>query len=91
MTGLTLDTNGTSRMGGATLPNPEPRPSLLDRVIEERHRERSLDDVVSATWQALQGTEAAACLVCGGELEARFGAGARPVGGRCRDCGSELS
>ena len=114
-----------SRMGGATgAAEPmtsSPRPSLLDRLIEERRRgdcaeprrarvaatvpaavpvpdvsaptegERSLDDLVSTTWDALATTETAACFVCGGDLLPRFGAGARPVGGRCTDCGSELS
>jgi hypothetical protein len=108
MTTLTLDIS------------PEPRPSLLDRIIDERRRgdcttpprrsresvpareparvagdgERSLDELVSTTWIALTAADAAAaaaCFVCGGDLAARYGAGARPVGGRCRDCGSELS
>lgn len=130
-----------SRLGGATgsAERAAPRPSLLDRLIEERRRgdcaeprrarppaedvrppaaavavpaaepeagpatvvtaprpaladgERSLDDLVSATWESLTVAEHAACFICGGDLLPRFGAGARPVGGRCRDCGSELS
>jgi hypothetical protein len=52
---------------------------------------RSLDELVSGAWDSLTTTETAACFVCGGDLLPRFGAGARPVGGRCRDCGSELS
>lgn len=53
--------------------------------------ERSLADLVSSTWEALATAETASCFVCGGDLLPRFGAGARSVGGRCSDCGSELS
>jgi hypothetical protein len=126
---LIFDTTdaGPSRMGGATgaAERTSTRPSLLDRLIEERRRgdcaeprrarpaaeparaaepevvapapapitegERSLDDLVSATWESLGTAEVASCFVCGGDLLPRFGAGARPVGGRCTDCGSELS
>ena len=133
MTRLTLDfttDSAPSRMGGATgaRVDPSPRPSLLDRLIEERRRgactdaprrtpreaapppadrapttidaspaappaagERSLDDLVTATWSSLATAEPASCFVCGGDLLPRFGAGARPVGARCADCGSELA
>ena len=126
-----------SRLGGATgsAERTPTRPSLLDRLIEERRRgdctdirrrpaddarvatapvveeagvalpapsapaprapladgERSLADLVSSTWDSLAVAETASCFVCGGDLLPRFGAGARPVGGRCTDCGSELS
>ena len=107
-------------VGTATL---RARPSLLDRLLDERRREtgpvderhndqrdqreqpapadpaprvpaagdRSLDDLVSATWHAVTSSEAAACVVCGGELAPRYGAGPRPVAARCRSCGTELS
>jgi hypothetical protein len=140
MAPLTLDfttDSAPSRMGGATgaasgaRVDPSPRPSLLDRLIEERRGgecadpprrtpresalsgpspaahapstieaspaapvtagERSLDDLVTATWSSLATAEPASCFVCGGDLLPRFGAGARPVGARCTDCGSELS
>ena len=82
-----------------TLDHPleaSPRPSLLDRLIEERNaprtrRERSLDERVSTTWTALSAGESPACLVCGAATEPRYGAGPRPVASRCTDCGSELS
>ena len=141
---LIFETSGAapSRMGGAT--GAADRPSLLDRLIEERRRgdctdarrprpaadapraaalpaaparerteadeppaaaspaapspaspraegARSLDDLVTSTWESLATADVASCFVCGGDLLPRFGAGARPVGGRCRDCGTELS
>ncbi|MGI8781025.1 MAG: hypothetical protein ACR2L8_12830 [Solirubrobacteraceae bacterium] len=53
----------------------------------------TLDDVLSGAWEGLLGaaTSSSACPVCEGELAPRWSAGAGVVGGRCRDCGSELS
>jgi hypothetical protein len=52
----------------------------------------TLDDVLSGAWEGLSaGAPSTACPVCGGELEPRWSAGAGVVGGRCRECGSELS
>jgi hypothetical protein len=54
-------------------------------------RSRTLDDLLSGAWQGLTAASSAACPVCQGELEPRWSAGAGVVGGRCRDCDSELS
>jgi hypothetical protein len=52
----------------------------------------TLDDVLSGSWDGLAAAGSpSACPVCGGVLEPRWSAGAGIVGGRCRDCGSELS
>ena len=52
----------------------------------------TLDDLLSGAWEGLTAAvSATACPVCHGELEARWSAGAGVVGGRCRDCGTELS
>ena len=52
----------------------------------------TLDDLLSGAWAGLTAAvSATACPVCQGELEPRWSAGAGVVGGRCRDCGSELS
>jgi hypothetical protein len=52
----------------------------------------TLDDLVSGAWEGLTAAASStACPVCQGELEPRWSAGAGVVGGRCRDCGSELS
>jgi hypothetical protein len=53
----------------------------------------TLDDLLSGAWEGLSAaaSSSTACPVCQGELEARWSAGAGVVGGRCRDCGSELS
>ena len=56
---------------------------------EQGGKPRSLDDLIVDTWEGLvRGTSQ--CPVCGGRLEPEYGAHARPVGGRCADCGSAL-
>jgi hypothetical protein len=60
-------------------------------VPESGGGECTLDELIAGVWEELVAQRAAACPVCGGELTARYGAGSAPVGGRCRDCGSELS
>lgn len=52
---------------------------------------QTLDDLLTSTWDGLTAGVTAACPVCDGELVPRWSAGAGIVGGRCGDCGSELS
>ncbi len=62
------------------------------RLWDEDGGGATLDDLVSGAWEGLSAAASStACPVCRGELEARWSAGAGVVGGRCRDCGSELS
>jgi hypothetical protein len=62
------------------------------QLWSEERGEATLDDVLSGTWEGLSAaTSSTACPVCHGELAPRWSAGAGVVGGRCRDCGSELS
>jgi hypothetical protein len=52
----------------------------------------TLDDLLSGAWEGVTaGASSTVCPVCRGELVPRWSAGAGVVGGRCRDCGSELS
>ena len=50
----------------------------------------TLDDLVAGSWEGLQATHAAACLVCGTGVTPRFGSGPHPVAATCRSCGSQL-
>jgi len=50
----------------------------------------TLDDVIVGAWEGLTADCATACVICGGTMRPRYGAGARPVGGRCEGCGSTL-
>ena len=54
--------------------------------------EATLDDVLSGAWEGLSAAASSTvCPVCHGEMVPRWSAGAGVVGGRCRDCGSELA
>jgi hypothetical protein len=50
----------------------------------------TLDRLVVSSWERLSSHADAACLLCGGTMEPRYGAHAAPIGGRCRDCGTTL-
>ena len=51
----------------------------------------TLDDVVSGVWEELTAHAVVECPVCQGELAPVYGSHARPIGGRCRRCGTTLS
>ena len=51
----------------------------------------TLDDLLSGAWEGLTVPSSTTCPVCSGELAPRWSAGAGVVGGRCRNCGSELA
>ncbi len=62
------------------------------QLWDEERGEATLDDELSGAWEGLSAAASfTACPVCQGELAPRWSAGAGVVGGRCRDCGSELS
>jgi hypothetical protein len=74
----------------------------MSMLLVERHSDKqlwseddggaTLDDRLSGAWEGLTAAASSTrCPVCEGELEPRWSAGAGVVGGRCRDCGSELS
>ena len=66
-------------------------PPVQRSLLEARPARSTLDDLLASTWGALRITHAASCVVCGGELAPRFGAGPHPVAARCRSCGTQLS
>jgi len=68
---------------------PAPAGDAVAPLAELPHR-ATLEDVITATWGALLASHSAACPMCGDDLAPRYSAGARPVGGRCRSCGTEL-
>jgi hypothetical protein len=70
----------------------EPTDNDLQLWNQDEPGAPTLDDVVSTAWEGLSAAApTSACPVCGGDLQPRWSAGAGVVGGRCRDCGSELS
>ena len=81
-------------MGQRSLLESEHEPGAAPRSTgparEEGNTPRTLERLIVDTWEGLvRGTSR--CPVCGGRLEPQFGAHARPVAGRCADCGSKLS
>ncbi len=54
-------------------------------------RAPSLDRLIAAVWAGIRARETVACPVCGGPMEPEYGAGARPIAGRCARCASTLS
>lgn len=51
----------------------------------------TLDDLITGVWEGLCANETAGCPACGGAMAPRYSAGASPVGGACRDCGTQLT
>jgi hypothetical protein len=53
--------------------------------------EPTLDELIVGVWEGLTAPASAACPVCGARMEPQFSGHARPVAGRCTDCGTTLS
>jgi hypothetical protein len=51
----------------------------------------TLDEAITRLWEEIVGHHAVTCPWCQGEMRPSYGAAARPVGGRCADCGARLS
>jgi DnaJ-class molecular chaperone len=52
---------------------------------------RTLEELLLGAWEDLSAHRTATCPVCDGAMEPRYGAGPSAVGGRCRDCRTDLS
>jgi len=52
---------------------------------------QTLDALMTAAWAGLCADAPIACPVCDATMEPLWSAGAGVVGGRCRDCGAEMS
>ena len=50
----------------------------------------TLEDVLSGAWEDLIARRTAPCPICHGTMEPRYGSGPSAVGGRCRECRTEL-
>ena len=64
------------------------RPPVLCPVPREG---RTLEDLLSGAWEDLTAHRTATCPICDGVMEPRYGSGPSAVGGRCRDCRSDLA
>ena len=59
--------------------------------LDPPQRPSGLDQLIASVWEGLATRGTVECPVCGGHMEPEHGAGARPIGGRCANCGSILS
>ncbi|MEA2221817.1 MAG: hypothetical protein QOH83_193 [Solirubrobacteraceae bacterium] len=60
-------------------------------VLQASPREgRTLEDVLSGVWEEILAHRTAACPICDGAMEPRYGSGPSAVGGRCVECRTEL-
>jgi hypothetical protein len=50
-----------------------------------------LDEVIVHAWEVLGSGREVTCPICGGEMDPEYGAQARPISGRCGDCGTRLT
>jgi hypothetical protein len=64
------------------------RPTPLSTVQRDG---RTLEDLLSGAWEDLSAHRTATCPICDGAMEPRYGSGPSAVGGRCRDCRSDLA
>ena len=65
------------------------RQVLMPRLT--RRERPTLEDVLSGAWEDLVAHRTATCPICDGAMVPRYGSVPFAVGGRCRDCGAELS
>ena len=68
-----------------------PRRSAAERLQASPREGRTLEDVLSGAWEDLTAHRTATCPICDGAMEPRYGSGPSAVGGRCRDCRTDLS
>ena len=66
------------------------RRSAAERLQAPPREGRTLEDMLSGAWEDLTAHRTAACPICDGAMDPRYGAGASAVGGRCRSCRTEL-
>jgi len=87
----TLTAERTSRSRGAASARRHDcavdSPSLFDGAGGGQ----TLDDVLSGAWEELTAQTVTRCPMCRGDMEPEYGAHSRPVGGRCRSCGTTLT
>jgi hypothetical protein len=60
-------------------------------LLSSPRQGRTLEDVVSGSWEDLTAHRPATCPLCAGPMTPRYGSGPSTVGGRCGDCGTELT
>jgi len=57
---------------------------------ERTESEPTLAALLGTVWEELAAGRAVECPICQDEMTPEYGQHARPLGGRCRHCGSQL-
>jgi hypothetical protein len=65
--------------------------SLFDEPMGGEHNRTTLEELIAGVWEGLAVRGISSCPVCGAAMEARYGAHAQPVDGRCVSCGATLA
>ena len=86
---LELGFGRSSILGGSRGDDPESH-GHAPRDDRSSHSRLTLDQLITGVWEGLSSHHTVTCPVCSGKMTPRYGSGARPVGGRCRRCGSTL-
>lgn len=86
---LDLGFDRPSIFGGSRDEQPDSR-GRAPREHTASHHRLTLDDVITGVWEGLSSHHTVTCPVCSGKMTPRYGSGARPVGGRCKRCGTTL-
>jgi hypothetical protein len=60
--------------------------TLFDSVDEGG----TLDELIAAVWRGLGAHRTVDCPVCEAPMRPEYGVHARPIGGRCSNCGSTV-
>ncbi|MEA2160404.1 MAG: hypothetical protein QOD66_2784 [Solirubrobacteraceae bacterium] len=65
--------------------------SRLPSLFDEVGGEPTLDELLAGVWEELAAHRVVTCPVCQDPMTPQYGVHSRPIGGRCKSCGSTLS
>jgi hypothetical protein len=60
-------------------------------LFDDMGGEPTLDELIVRVWEGLAAHASVTCPVCSHRLEPEYGAHAKPIAGRCGDCGARLA
>ena len=64
--------------------------AVAARLFDPLDGDPTLDEVLVSAWEGITAHRTVECPVCGGEMEPKYGAQARPAGGGCNSCGATI-
>jgi hypothetical protein len=82
-----VSTLALTRPGARDDGRADSAPSLFD----DMGGEPTLDELLVGVWEGLATHRTVGCPVCGEDMAPVYGVHAKPIGGRCGNCGSKLA